>query len=162
MSARTAALLMAAGAAALVFGVARPQRTLAGGYADAFGVARVERREATLRLSEMQRRNQARARAMAAVKGAAGDPTITTSAVRRSVARALEGSRASGVSLTIRPGDRGVDVKVTARGRALDVLDLTGQLARPEYGVVLASVTFTRAEGEVGVQVQGLGIAGTR
>lgn len=162
MSARTAALLMAVGAAVLYFGVSRPLRAQAGAYADAFGAARVERRDATLRLSELQRRNQARARAVAAVKGAAGDPAATTRAVRRSVAQAVEGSRATGVTLAIRPRDDGVAVDVSARGEAPDVLDLTGQLARPEFGVVLEQVAFTRSDGEVGLRVQGLGIAGTR
>ena len=162
MSSRPAALVIAGVAAVLYFGVARPLRAQASAYADAFGPARVERRDASARLSELQRRSQARARAVAAVKGAAGDPAVTTRAVRRSVAQAVEGSRAAGVHLAIRPSGNGVDVNVTARGPAVDVLDLTGQLARPEFGVVLERVSFTRSGGEVGLQVQGLGIAGTR
>ncbi len=162
MSSRPAALVFAGVAAVLYFGVARPLRAQAYADADAFGAARVERRDASARLSELQRRSQARARAVAAVKGASGDPAVTTRAVRRSVAQAVEGSRAAGVHLAIRPSSKGVDVNVTARGPAAAVLDLTGQLARPEYGVVLERVSFTRSAGEVGLQVQGLGIAGTR
>lgn len=162
MRTRAAALAMAVLAAVLYFGVARPLRAQAGAYADAFGAARVERRDATVRLSELQRRNQARARAVAAVKGAAGDPAVTTRAVRRSVAEAVERSRASGVTLAIRPRDDGVDVDITARGKATDVLDLTGQLARPESRVVLEHVAFTRSDGEVGLKVQGLAMAGMR
>jgi len=162
MSARVAALLMAVGAVVLYAGAARPLRAQAGAYADAFAAARLERREATVRLSALQRKNQARARAVAAVKGATEDPAVTTRAVRRSVAQAVERSRASGVTLAIRPRDAGVDVSVTARGRATDVLDLTAQLARPESGVVLEYVAFTRSDGEVGLKVQGVGIAGTR
>jgi hypothetical protein len=161
MSSRVAALVMAGVAGVLYFGVARPLRAQASAYADAFGAARVERRDATLRVADLQRRSQARARAVAAVKGAADDPAVTTRAVRRSVAQAVEGSRAGGVHLAIRPSVKGVDVNVSARGRAADVLDLTGQLARPEFGVVLERVSFTRSAGEVGLQVQGLGIAGT-
>ena len=115
-----------------------------------------------MRLAELQRRSQARARAIAAVKGAADDPAVTTRAVRRSVAQAVEGARATGVHLAIRPGVKGVDVNVSARGSAGAVLDLTGQLARPEFGVVLERVSFTRSAGEVGLQIDGLGIAGTR
>ena len=162
MSSRPAALVMAVVAAVLYFGVARPLGAQAAAYADAFGAARVERRDATARVSELQRRSQARARAVAAVKGAAGDPAVTTRAVRRSVAQAVEGARAAGVHLAIRPSNDGVDVNVMAHGPAADVLDLTGQLARPEFGVVLERVSFTRSAGEVGLQVQGLGIAGTR
>jgi hypothetical protein len=162
MSSRWAALVIVGVAAVLYLGVARPLRTRAAAYADAFGAARVERRDATARLADLQRRSQARARAVAAVKGAADDPAVTTRAVRRSVAQAVESSRAGGVHLAIRPGVNGVDVNVSARGRAADVLDLTGQLARPEFGVVLERVSLARSAGDVGLQVQGLGIAGTR
>jgi hypothetical protein len=162
MSSRAAALVIAGAAVVLYFGVARPLRAQASAYADAFGAARVERHDASARLADLQRRSQARARAVAAVKGAAGDPAGTTRAVRRSVAQAVEGSRAAGVHLAIRPSANGVDVNVTARGAAADVLDLTGQLARPEFGVVLERVSFTRSAREIGLQVEGLGIAGTR
>ena len=161
MSSGQAALVCAAVAALLYFGVARPLRAQASAYSDAFGAARIERRDAATRLSDLQRRSQARARAVAAVKGAAGDPAVTTRAVRRSVAQAVEGSRA-GVHLAIRPSANGVAVNVTARGPAADVLDLAGQLARPEFGVVLERVSFTRSAGAVGLRVDGLGIAGTR
>ena len=162
MSSRAAAFMLAAAAAVLHFGVARPLRAQASAYADAFGAARIERRDASTRVSELQRLSQARARAVAAVKGAAGDPALTTRAVRRSVAQAVEGSRAAGIHLAIRPSASGVDVNVNARGPAAAVLDLTGQLARPEFGVVLERVSFTRSDGSVGLQVLGLGIAGTR
>ena len=162
MSARGAAAAMLALAALLYFGVARPLRAQAAADADAFGAARLVRREATTRLAEQQRRSQSRARAVAAVKGAAEDPAVTTRAVRRSVALAVEGARASGVHLAIRPGRKGVDVSVTAAGKAADVVDLTGLLARPEHGVVLERVAFARSGSGVGVQVEGLGIAGTR
>lgn len=162
MNSRMAALVIAVVAAALYVGVARPLRTQASAYADAFGAARVERRDATARLAELQRRSQVRARAVAALMGAFRDPAVTTRAVRRSVAQAVEGSRAAGVHLAIRPSHQGVDVNVTARGPAADVLDLAGQLARPEAGVVLERVSFMRSAGEVGLQVRGLGIAGTR
>ena len=142
--------------------MARPLRAQASAYSDAFGAARIERRDAATRVSDLQRRSQARARAVTAVKGAAGDPAVTTRAVRRSVAQAVEGSRAAGIHLAIRPSAKGVDVNVTARGPAADVLDLAGQLARPEFGVVLERVSFTRSGGAVGLQVEGLGIAGTR
>ena len=163
MSARAAALLMAGLAAIVHFGMARPLQVRAAAYADAFGAARGERREATSRLAELQRRSEARARAIAAVKGAAaGDPAVTTRAVRQSVALAVEGSRAAGVHLTIRPSEAGVDVDVSARGDAADVLDLTERLARPGSGVVLERVSFTRSDGRVALRVAGLGIAGTR
>lgn len=162
MSSRPVAFVIAGVAAVLYYGVARPLRAQASADADAFGAARVERRDASARLAELQRRGQARARAVAAVKGAAGDPAVTTRAVRRSVAQAVEGSRAAGVHLAIRPSGNGVEVTVTARGPAAAVLDLTGQLARPEFGVVLERVAFTRSAGEVGLHVQGLGVAETR
>jgi hypothetical protein len=156
------ALVMAGVAALLFFGVARPLRAQAAAYAHAFFAARGERRDALARLTELQRRSQARARAVAAVKGAAGDPAVTTRAVRRSVAQAVEGSRDAGVHLVIRPSANGVEVNVTARGPAAAVLDLTGQLARPEFGVVLERVAFTRSAGAVALHLQGLGIAGHR
>lgn len=162
MSSRAIALVMVGVAVALYSGVALPLRGRAAAYADAFGAARVERRDATARVADLQRRSQARARAVAAVKGAAGDPAVTTRAVRQSVAQAVEGSRAAGVHLAIRPSPDGVDVDVTARGPVAEVLHLTGQLARAEAGVVLERVSFTRAADGVGLHVDGLGIAGTR
>ena len=153
---------MAVVAVIVYFGVARPLRAQAAADADAFGAARVVRRDAMARVAELQRRSQARARAVAAVQGAVNDPAVTTRAVRRSVAQAVEGARASGVRLAIRPGRKGVDVTVSALGSAPDVLDLSGALARPEFGVVLDRVAFTRAESAVALQVDGLGIAGTR
>jgi len=162
MTARMVALLMLLAAAILHLAVTRPLSDRAGAHADAFGVARGERQEATIRHAEMQRRHLARARAMAAVQGASADPDLTTRAVRQSVARAVEGSRASGVQLAIRPSEAGVDVSVNARGDAEDVLDLTGKLARPEFGVVLERVSLARSDGKVTVQVKGLGVAAAR
>jgi hypothetical protein len=157
-----AAAAMAVAAALLCFGVALPLRARAAADADAFGAARLVRRDAVSRVADLQRRNQARARAVAAVQGAADDPAVTTRAVRRSVAQAVEGARASDVHLAIRPGRKGVDVTVTARGSAADVLDLTRALARPEFGVVLDRVSFTRSDRAIALQVDGMGIAGTR
>ena len=162
MTARTAALLMLLAAAILHLAVARPLADRAGAHADAFGAARVARQELTVRHAEMQRRSVARARAMAAVQGASADPVLTTRSVRQAVARAVEGSRATGVQLAIRPSDAGIDVSVVARGAAADVLDLTGKLARPEFGVVLERVSLARSDGTVTVQVRGLGVAATR
>jgi hypothetical protein len=162
VTARVIALAMIVLAAALHLGVAGPLRAQAAADADAFGAARVARRDAASRLAALQRRNQARSRAVAAVQGAAEDPAATTRAVRRSVAQAVEGARAKDVHLAIRPGRTGVEVAVTARGSVDDVLDLTAALARPESGVVLDRALFQRSEGEITLSVQGLGIAGTR
>jgi hypothetical protein len=162
LTGRQVALVLAAIAALVYFGLARPLRAQAAAYADAFGAARVERHDAVARVTELQRRSEARARAVAALKGAAGDPAGTTRAVRGSVARAVERSRATRPQLTIRPGSNGVEVKVSARGPAADVLDLAGQLARTEHGVVLQRVSFARSAGTVSLTVEGLGIAGTR
>ena len=162
MTVRTVALLMLLAAAILHLAVARPLSDRAGAHADAFGIARVARQEVTVRHAEMQRRSLARARAMAAVKGANADRDLTTRAVRQSVARAVEGSQASGVQLSIRPSEAGIDVNVMARGDAADVLDLAGKLARPEFGVVLERVSLARSDGKVTVQVKGLGVAATR
>jgi hypothetical protein len=163
MTARMVALLMVLGAAILHLAVARPLTDRAFTHADAFGAARVARQELTVRHAEMQRRSLARARAMAAVQGASADPDLTTRAVRQSVARAVEGTKASGVQLAIRPSEAGIDVSVVARGNAADVLDLTGKLARPEFGVVLERVALARSDGgKVTVQVKGLGVAATR
>jgi hypothetical protein len=162
VTARAIALAMIVIAAALHFAVARPLRAQATADADAFGAARLARRDATTRLAALQRRTQARARAVAAVQGAADDPAATTRAVRRSVAQAVEGARARGVHLAIHPGRKGVDVTVTARGSVDEVLDLTAALARPEFGVVLERASFQRLDRDIAVSVQGLGIAGTR
>jgi hypothetical protein len=162
MTMRAAALAMIAAAVLLFFAAARPLRARVAADADAFGDARLVRREVVARVAALQRRNQARARAIAAVQGAAEDPAETTRAVRRSVAQAVEGSRAEGLHLAIRPGARGVDVAVNARGSVADVLDLTAALARPEFGVVLDRVSFTRSGNEIALSVQGIGIAGTR
>jgi hypothetical protein len=154
-----AAAAMAVLAAVLYFGVTVPTRRQAAMTADAYGRARVERQEAMGRLAALQRRLEARGRAVSAATGAGADPATTTRAVRLAVSRVLESSRARGVQLGIRPGSEGVDVSIQARGAAHDVLRLAGELARPEVGVVLGSVQMVRAGDTVAVQIQGHGVA---
>jgi hypothetical protein len=151
---------MAALAAVLYFAMALPMRREAAAAADAFGHARTERREATARAAALERRNQARAQAIAAVGGAPADAAMAARAVRGSVSRVLAGARVGGVRLATHPGPRGVEVSVAARGSADEVLRLTGELARPEIGVVLERVQLSRSPGAVGVQVVGLGVGG--
>jgi hypothetical protein len=161
VTARAAAAAMILASLLLYFGAAVPMRARAAATLDEFGRARVRRHDAMARAASLERRNQARARAVAAVKGAAADPEAATRAVRRSVAQVLERSRAGGVHLAIRPGAGGVDVTVSAHGPAADVLQLTGALARPDVGVVLERVQMSRTPGEVTLQVQGAGVAGS-
>jgi hypothetical protein len=159
MKARLAAAGMIALAAVLYFAAAVPMRREAAAAADAFGRARTERRDALARAGALERRNQARAQAVAAVTGAPADAAMAARAVRGSVSRVLAGSRVRGVHLVIRPGARGVDVTVSARGSVDDVLRLTGELTRPAVGVVLERVQLARGAGEVSLQVVGLGVA---
>ena len=161
MSARVTGLVLLAAAAGLYFlGAARLERQAAAA-ADEYGRARVERQEALARAAALERRNQARGRAYAAVRGAAADPAAASRAVRRSVAQVVERSRAAGARLSIRPIAGGVDVSVSARGPVDDVLRLTGDLVRPEVGVVLERVQIQRGQGDVTLQVEGAGVAGT-
>ena len=159
MTARAAAAVMALLAAALYLAVAVPAGREAAEAADAFGRARLERQDAASRVAALERRREARARAVAAVSDAGGDPAASTRAVRRAVSQVIEGSRAEGVNLAIRPGVQGVEVAIAARGAADDILRLAGALARPEVGVVLGRVNLARAPGGVTVQVEGLGVA---
>jgi len=159
VTSRVAAAVMLLLAAALYFVAALPMWREAAAAADAFGRARIERHDAAARVAALERRRQARARAVSAVTEAGGDPATSTRAVRRSVSQVLERSRTSGVSLNIRPGAQGVDVAITARGAADDVLRLAGDLARPEVGVVLGRVQLTRASPGVSVVLEGLGVA---
>jgi hypothetical protein len=146
-------------AAVLYFAAALPLRREAAETADAFGRARVLRHDAAARVAAVERRREARARAVAAVTEAVGDPATRTRAVRRSVSQVLERSRAAGVSLAIRPGAQGVDVTISARGSADDVVRLAGELARPDVGVVLGRVQLNRSSPGVNVVVEGLGVA---
>ena len=150
---------MAVLAAVLYVAATLPMRRQTAVAADAYGRARVERQEASSRLAALERRRQARARAVSAATDADGDPAATTRTVRLAVSQVLERSRARGVQLGIRPGAGGVDVSVRAEGPADDVLRLAGELSRPEVGVVLDVVQMTRAAATVTVQVQGRGVA---
>ena len=154
-----AALLMAVLAAGLHLAFTVPTRRQAAMTADAYGRARIDRHEAAGRLAALQRRQEARARAVSAATESSADPATATRAVRLAVSRVLEASRARGIQLGIRPGAEGVDVSINAQGSADDVLRLAGDLARPDVGVVLGLVQMTRGAGAVAVQVQGRGVA---
>jgi hypothetical protein len=155
---RLAALALAALAAVVHFAFTVPTRREVAMTVDAYGRARVDRHAAAGRLAALERRRDARAKAVSAANAAA-DPAATTRAVRLAVSRVLETSGAGGVHLGIRPGPEGADVAVTARGSADDVVRLAGDLARPEVGVVLGLVQMTRSADLVGVQIQGRGVA---
>ena len=96
MTSRVAAAVMVVLAALLYFAAALPMWREAAEAADAFGRARLERHDAAAHVAALERRREARARAVAAVADAGSDPAMSTRAVRRSVSRVIERWRARG------------------------------------------------------------------
>ena len=142
MTARAVALLLLAAALAAYGGVALPARRAAAALGDDYRRARDRRREATLRLSALQREQAARQVAARSSAGSGGEPLV---ALRRAVLESVKGSGVSNVRLSLNPGRPPVaaSVHVSGEGRFEDVVRFTAAVAPPGGGVVLDRVRFT-------------------
>jgi len=149
-------------AALLVYvGLALPARRAAANAGDEYRKARSERREVLQRLSRMQRVRAVRAQAAAALVGG-GAPASDGSLLefRRSVLSSLEGHDVSILRLVVTPGRPPVTARVSlsADGRFVDVVRLTGGLVAPGSGLVLDKVRIGPATAGAALQLEALSL----
>ena len=156
---RVVALALLLATAAVYAGLTLPLQRKAAAAAEAYHLARNERREARARLAEVHRRESALRRAAPAPGGAAvpGDPVGQT---RHGIVASLEGAGLSGVRLAVRPASppAAALIRLGAEGAFADVVRLTGELVRPGTGVVLERYQLSGKESRVAVHVEGVGL----
>jgi hypothetical protein len=125
--------------------VAVPLRARAEAARDAYAQARRERHEAQAQLVPLERRETARRQAAAVFATAAEAEGGPAAAVRRVVLAAVGRTAAERVRLGVRPGPGDVTVRLSASAPHAEAVRLTGELARPETGLVLRRVRLERA-----------------
>jgi hypothetical protein len=103
---------------------------------------RAQRQHMRARLAGLERREAARRRVAESLPAEAAARGDAPAALRRSVLRSLEGVPVSGVRLEVRPSrpPLAATVHLSAEGSTAEVVRLTGRLAQPGTGVVLAQV----------------------
>jgi len=127
---------------------------------DAFRQARERRRDTRSRLAELERREAARARAVAILAAARNAPAGGVREVRRGIVDLITRSRVSGVRLGVRPGrpPASAAVALAAEGTFADVMSLTGELSRAGRGLVLERVRLDARSSRVGLDVEASGL----
>ena len=127
---------------------------------DEYRQARERRRDARSRLAELERREAARARAVAILAAARNAPAGGVREVRRGIVDLVTRSRVSSVRLGVRPGRPPVSASValSAEGTFADVMSLTGELSRAGRGLVLDRVRMSARSSRVGLDVQASGL----
>ena len=158
MRMRVLALALLAAAAALHLLVTVPLQRQAGAHGDEYRRLRDERRLVHGRLARWQRAETLRRQA-ASVFTATGSEDVVR-LVRRSLVDSLEGSPASGVRISVRPGGRGevaAAVSVSAEGEFDEVVRLASHLVRAGSGLVLQTVLFSPRSPTVGMTVEAFG-----
>jgi hypothetical protein len=141
VTARPVALVLLAAALATYAGLALPTRRAAADLGDEYRRARERRRDASQRLSRMERRQATRANSTGVPGGSSGEPLV---ALRREILEAVKGSRVSNVRLSLNPGHAPVaaSVHLSGEGRFEDVVRFTGTVAPPGGSIVLDRVRF--------------------
>ena len=163
MKARTLALVLVSGAAALYAGMV-PRARARAGAARADG-ARLDRERQALaeRLDALERRQQLRQLALSDAQGPADEAALAQ--VRERVVAALAQSSVSGVQLSVAPGrsPAAVSISLRAIGTQTEVLRLLNRIAHPAGHLVLTAVQLRPAgDREVSVAVDGYSLGGGR
>jgi hypothetical protein len=159
MRARPAALLLAATAAVVYFGLALPARRAAADLGDEYRRIRERRREAAQRLSRTEREGLGRLvrRTQASTRE---PPTDALMSLRRSVLKSIQASGVSNVRLSVNPGRGPVagTVHLSAEGRFDEVVSLSGAVAPPGSGIVLARVRISPAADTIALDLDALSL----
>jgi hypothetical protein len=136
-------------------GLVLPARREQAAARDEFARAREERQRLRLQVAELERRVRVRARITAAPLDGGGSAAVAD--VRRSVLRAVDASRVSGVNLAVSAGRAPVAarVRLSAEGRFSEVVPLTGLLAGGPPALVLDRVRLSLAQSGVAADVEG-------
>jgi hypothetical protein len=127
---------------------------------DEYRQARDRRRDVRSRLAELERREAARARAIAILAAARSAPAGGLRDVRRGIVDLVTRSRVSGVRLGVRPGrpPASAAVALSAEGSFADIIRLTGELAQAGRGLVLDRVRLDGRSSRVGLDVEASGL----
>ena len=144
-------LLLAAGIGYV--GLVRPARRELAVVERDLAQSRDERERQQGRLDDLERLVKVRSRITGSEPGR-GD---SAGRLRKDVLRAVEGSRVSGVTLSVSAGRLPVAAKVhlTAEGRFADLVPLTGRLVSEPPGLVLERLRLTPAAGRVVADFEG-------
>ena len=127
---------------------------------DGFAQARDERQRLRARVAELERRVQVRARVAAAPpESGRGE---SAGRLRRAVLSEVEGSRVSGVQLSVSAGRAPVAAKVhlILEGSFPDVLPLTGRLVSGAPGLVLERLRLSPKDQRVVADLEGFRMEG--
>jgi hypothetical protein len=151
VSARVVAFALLLIAAGLAGGVALPLRARASALQEEARRARQQSEQLRAQLADRQRRLGA----LAAVEGT-NDP----GSLRRSVIASLQGAPLSQVRIDVQPAKQPVaaSLKLSAEGGFAEVVALSGRLARPGTGIVLARFSMSPRPAGVRVDVTGNGL----
>jgi hypothetical protein len=166
MNARRLAAALLVVAAIVYGGLGLPARRSAAAAGDEYHRVRDRRREALARLDKLERREDARRRAAAALAGARAAPSPGPGgllvALRRSVLASLAGSGTSNVRLVVQEGHAPVaaTLQLAAEGTFADAVRLAGHVARPGMGIVLQTVRFSPRPTGVLLELNGLSLGG--
>ncbi len=157
---RATGVLLLLGAGLGYAGIVVPARRDLTVAQDGFARAREERQRLRLRVAELERRVQVRAR----VNAAPPEPGRGDSAgqLRRAVLGVVEGSRVSGVQLSVSAGRAPVVAKVhlTLEGSFPDVVPLTGRLVSGPPGLVIERLRLSPKDHHVVADLEGFRVEG--
>ena len=155
MTARVVGLVLLLGTGLCYLGLVHPGRRDLAGVRDDLARSRDERERLRARIAGLERRVQMRAR----ITAAGPEPGQGDSAgrLRNAVLSVVDGSRVSGVTLSVSAGRAPVSAKVhlTAEGRFADLVLLSGRLVSGPPGLILERLRFTPAAGRIVADLEG-------
>jgi hypothetical protein len=162
-SARSWAFVLVALAAAVHIGITRPAQDAAAEAADRYQRSRQEKREASRRLAEVERRADLLERASAVVvasSGGAGREAVQK--VRTDVVRSLRESGVARVRLEVRPAaaPAAATVIIQAEAGLFDLLRLTAKVVRPGAGLVLERLSLGTGSSGLALYLEASALAG--
>lgn len=158
MTARPAAFLLLTAAVAAYAGLALPARRAAADLGDDYRRARERRRDATQRLSRIERRPTARGSALRAPDGQPSSEPLVS--LRRAVLESVQGSGVSNVRLSLSPGRAPVaaSIHLSGEGRFEDVVKFAAAVAPPGGNIVLDRVRFAPGPDTIFLELDALSL----
>ena len=160
MKVRVAGLALLLLAMALYVAGAVRLESQAAAASDEYRQARDRRRDARSRLAQLERREAARARAIAILAAARNAPAGGVREVRRGIVDLVTRSSVAGVRLGVRPGrpPASAAVALSAEGSFADVMSLARELSRAGRGLVLGRVRLEARSSRVGLDLEASGL----
>jgi hypothetical protein len=162
MRPRALGLLLLAAAALLHAGVTLPAAARVRATQEEQARLLDERRQAESRLASIALRQEARARALAAVAEPSLEPDRAAARLRRTLVEALAEQPLGDVHLSVRAGNAPVSAvaRIRARGPFQDVMALSTRLLDAESGLVVEKARFGAGSGGVDTELSLASIGG--